>query len=92
MTSSFSHMVSVLRVLFRVPPRSKVFSPVPVCVAPCKLKRFSESDASSSDRKLRKGSHDSVMAELKKKIEAEIRDSHVLVYSKTTCPFCKRVG
>jgi thioredoxin reductase (NADPH) len=40
---------------------------------------------------LRKVSHVSDMADLKSAIEKQIRDSHVLVYSKTTCPFCKRV-
>ena len=32
-----------------------------------------------------------VMAELRKKVLDLIQSTHVLVYSKTTCPFCDRV-
>lgn len=31
------------------------------------------------------------MAELRKKVSDLIQSTHVLVYSKTTCPFCDRV-
>lgn len=32
------------------------------------------------------------MAEIKQKVKEQIRNTHVLMYSKTTCPFCKRVS
>lgn len=32
------------------------------------------------------------MAEIKQRVKEQIQNTHVLIYSKTTCPFCKRVS
>lgn len=32
------------------------------------------------------------MADLRSQVEEQIRSTHVLLFSKTTCPFCARVS